>query len=1361
MDINDSDVDVFNQIITLNRQMKYEELTNLVRNTSIEELIQGTCRIKQCDDTFLSYWDGILIATDNVPECNEKRFKIVSAVLDQLNKVLIAYKSAFDIVSRLFLDLPKFSPAQLIEFAEYCTESMRCGDAKCVGWKDLFPPVLQLISDSPKLMLNGIVTTGSQFRMQCIQSLITMKWPKQILTPIAMLFREMPITKDERSTILVKFAASLQQIEPSELPPLANQLFSLTTTVPLVLMILFSFQKYFHKFYYKKLFSDMEIESSTDTDSIDPYPHTEKELREAEETILYYLSKSTQYHLTEDQIVAHCRTLASTPKYILDPFILNALFSMCNINRDPSSTSVLSNSPILSFIRNVIKNNETEKKMCKQSAWCKDTSDTYVTNLDKIFTILIDQSKDGVDSFTPGIVSLAFVLLKSKDSPELNALGMNFLEQFVKKRFIFGKGIVKEIVNLMIVNQDCSQYVECLIRLSLSCTLTVSECVGSINHLLENMLLIPGQNSIDMIMAITPLVKLSEKIRDLFIGVLRKAIYDRDVSTQQMGVYGFCVILKLLGDKKSRRIGTGNHLSQPSLSGLSIASQIVQSNRTHKSQYFDMNALEILGILKKCFNQTSRIKVTLYEGLARAIEFNPKLIPHLLPFLTYHFAQYFEISDLSFEIKFEKIVRERSANVFDIWDDLGCLVFLMNRIVILAELNDSQCETNSTSKLLHSVMNKIDVLTPEQLGLIDRLNERTSLVGVQYLNTIEAVMAFALHSASKENQHMTKMLRLYNHHETTIKAFTAANATKKVKKGRNAADATNNTSVTQKPVVFRPENIWDLLTIEKFLQLIYLDEVPYATSNQLYPVRRNLDFGCYVVQVAALKVEKLYKDPQNRQLRYSKSAFRNLCSVTKLIFENCVRNLPHIIEKFDLTFAELSVELFCQCLTAADILFKRKLNEFLKTMTTFAPQTFSQSIIKVSEVIQEHTECLVLIESEDENRIINLLLKCLQLLYNNFPENDSNSLEAFKWVHKISLNYDVSNKDMHLIHKLLFELRMKNDFGSYFDSVALQLSQILEQHEEISADCQFQLNSLTTFYIESCITYLCNCLRRQLEFVEYFITKAKSLHSKLKINAKDPTESIEFQSMKSMERKMCLQLIHICNAATHLANSRIPLGVCMDHTKRLLIELYVCLTNLTKYLILRHSLIDVSCQSIHFDQLMRAGGRSLSHYVYCLISYVEETQKPEKVIRETKFLPKLVLRIETFNKYVIHLGKKTKFDLSSHLHLGRVRYFHIKDLQDVLDRSMETESNIEINDSNLEEQERESDSESDNSSSQTSSSSTTNSTLIKDADVGLTKSKVLRNMERINKEAKRQHKACTKEKDAPPPKRRKTKPKNV
>lgn len=161
----------------------------------------------------------------------------------------------------------------------------------------------------------------------------------------------MPISKEERSKILGKFADCLQELEPTELPPLANQLFSLTTNVQLVLMVLFSFQKYFHKFYYKKLFTDMETDSMTESDIIgeyfmnrfrctlecltkwicvlDPYPHSEKDIREAEETILYYLSKSSQYNLTEDQIVANCRV--SIKEKVLNSYTFVHLDSLIKI----------------------------------------------------------------------------------------------------------------------------------------------------------------------------------------------------------------------------------------------------------------------------------------------------------------------------------------------------------------------------------------------------------------------------------------------------------------------------------------------------------------------------------------------------------------------------------------------------------------------------------------------------------------------------------------------------------------------------------------------------------------------------------------------------------------------------------------------------------------------------------------------------------------------------------------------------------------------------------------------------------------------------------------------------------------------
>lgn len=110
------------KIIELNHQKKYEELINLVENTKTEEVkksnkIKTTCLkynrhklpdqnfamfpnensiknglfylifqlidtatriVGQSNETFISYWDAILIATDNL---TEKRFKVIKGYI--------------------------------------------------------------------------------------------------------------------------------------------------------------------------------------------------------------------------------------------------------------------------------------------------------------------------------------------------------------------------------------------------------------------------------------------------------------------------------------------------------------------------------------------------------------------------------------------------------------------------------------------------------------------------------------------------------------------------------------------------------------------------------------------------------------------------------------------------------------------------------------------------------------------------------------------------------------------------------------------------------------------------------------------------------------------------------------------------------------------------------------------------------------------------------------------------------------------------------------------------------------------------------------------------------------------------------
>lgn len=133
------------------------------------------------------------------------------AVLNQLNKVEVSHKHCFDLVIRIFGELPKFKDRQLVELVEFCVDSIRFADPKCIGyticvlfnlilifsyiclllssWKDLLPEVMKLIGKRSTLLVNGIPMTGTAYRKMCVRTICTMRWISTALTPIAMMFR--------------------------------------------------------------------------------------------------------------------------------------------------------------------------------------------------------------------------------------------------------------------------------------------------------------------------------------------------------------------------------------------------------------------------------------------------------------------------------------------------------------------------------------------------------------------------------------------------------------------------------------------------------------------------------------------------------------------------------------------------------------------------------------------------------------------------------------------------------------------------------------------------------------------------------------------------------------------------------------------------------------------------------------------------------------------------------------------------------------------------------------------------------------------------------------------------------------------
>lgn len=98
------------------------------------------------------FWNFFLSGFSNVEEDYNKKFavsfyyfqmtllinkvnvsQVIIAVLNQLNAVEVYAKQSFEIITRLFIELPKLKNDQIVELCQYCMDSLQLSDPKCVG----------------------------------------------------------------------------------------------------------------------------------------------------------------------------------------------------------------------------------------------------------------------------------------------------------------------------------------------------------------------------------------------------------------------------------------------------------------------------------------------------------------------------------------------------------------------------------------------------------------------------------------------------------------------------------------------------------------------------------------------------------------------------------------------------------------------------------------------------------------------------------------------------------------------------------------------------------------------------------------------------------------------------------------------------------------------------------------------------------------------------------------------------------------------------------------------------------------------------------------------------------------------------
>lgn len=118
-----------------------------------------------------------------------------------------------------------------------------------------------------------------------------------------------------------------------------------------------------------------------------------------------------------------------------------------------------------------------------------------------------------------------------------------------------------------------------------------------------------------------------------------------------------------------------------------------------------------------------------------------------------------------------------------------------------------------------------------------------------------------------------------------------------------------------------------------------------------------------------------------------------------------------------------------------------------------------------------------------------------------------------------------------LIHKLLFEQRVRTHTGRFFDSIGRQIEQVLTEADinaGVDSDITFRLRSIQPHTVNIIIPQLCSCIREQITAVNLFVSKVQSMLAQLRIIGAGTVESSEYSKQKCVLRLFNKQILIIC-----------------------------------------------------------------------------------------------------------------------------------------------------------------------------------------------------------------------------------------
>ncbi|XP_061227333.1 Fanconi anemia group I protein [Neopsephotus bourkii] len=1207
-----------------------------------------------------------------------------------------------EIIGLLMLEVHQLPGPALAELATLFVDVIKGGSLSNGKSLELFSTVLTALASSKESLAYGKgELTGEEFKKQLINTLCSSKWDPQNVIHLANMFRDIPLSGEELQFVVEKVLRMFSKLDLQEIPPLVYQLLLLSAkgSKKTVLEGIISFFNQLDK----RQKEEQKVPQSGDLE-VATVPLDQ--LRHVEGTVILHIV--SVINLDQDlgeELIKHLKTeQQKDPARALCPFSVALLLSVAVKHRQQEQ--------VFDFLKTSITRSCRDLQFLQASKFLQDL---FPQQYDVTAVILevVENSAFGWDHVTQGLVDLGFSLMESYEpkkpfggkaadasyglskmpAQQACKLGASILLETFKVHEPIRSDILEQVLNRVLTKagSPVRHFIDLLSSIVVSAPLVLQSSSSKVTETFDNLSFLPIDTVQGLLRAVQPLLKVSMSVRDSLILVLQKAIFSRQLDARKAAVAGFLLLLrnfKILGSLASSQCSQAFGATQ-------VQADVHACYNSAANEAF---CLEILGSLRRCLSQQADVRLMLYEGFYDVLRRNSQLASSIMETLLSQIKQYYlPQPDLLPPLKLEGCIMAQGDQIF-LQEPLAhllcciqhCLAWYKStvRLCQRAEDDDEEEEEDvgfeqNFEEMLESVTRRMIKSELEDFEL-DKSADFSLSSGVGVKNNIYAIQVMGICEVLIEyNFNIGNFSK--NKFEDVLGLFTCYNKLSEIlkeKAGKNKPNLGNKT----------PRSFLSMGFVSTLLTALFRDNAQ-SHEESLAVLRSSTEFLRYAVSVALQKVQQLEEtgqtdgpDGQNPE-----KMFQNLCKVTQVLLWRYT-SIPAAVEesgkKKGKSISLLCLEGLLRIFNTVQQLYSARIPQFLQALDITdgdAEETDINVTEKAAFQIRQFQRSLVnqFSSSEDDfnSKETQSLITVLSTLSKLLDPTSQQFLQFLTWTVKVCKENALEDISCCKgLLSLLFSLHVQ-----YKSPVGLlrELAQDIhaclgdiDQDIELESRSHFAIVNAKTAAPTVCLLVLSQA-DKVLEEVDWLIKKLTSLGSDMSEESSQASNQTQ-----ALEKGVILQLGTLLTVYHELVQTALPAGSCVDTLLRSLSKTYAILTSLIKHYI--HACRNTS-NTIpgRLEKLVKLSGSHLTPQCYSFITYVqnihseslsfaEEKKKKKKedesaavstvmakVLRETKPIPNLIFAIEQYEKFLIHLSKKSKVNLMQYMKLSTSRDFRI------------------------------------------------------------------------------------------------------